>query len=295
MIRTENLSRHYRRMEALRGLNLDVPAGSAFAVVGANGAGKSTLIKILMNLTQPSEGRAEVMGVDSRRLGAAQLAQIGYVSENQQLPEWMRVSYFLEYCRGLYPAWDRALAAALVEQFELPLNRRLGELSRGMKVKAALAASLAYRPRLIILDEPFSGLDVLVREQLIESLVDCTPEATIVIASHDLAEIETFATHVAYLSEGKLAFCDEMDTLAARFREVQITFDRPAPAMAGAPSSWLNAQAEGVVVTVTDAGYEAERLREEASGRFGGIREIQARPMSLRSIALAMAKSRRGR
>jgi len=115
----------------------------------------------------------------------------------------MRVDRFLRYCRAFYPAWDEGLADELVRQYELPADRPLRALSRGMKVKAALAASLAYRPRLIVLDEPFSGLDVLVREQLIESIVDRTPEATVLIASHDLADIESFATHVAYLNEGR--------------------------------------------------------------------------------------------
>src|SRR5438094_5454673 len=106
-----------------------------------------------------------------------------------------------------------------------------------MKVKAALAPSLAYRPRLIVLDEPFSGLDVLVREQLIESIVERTPEATVFLASHDLAEIESFATHIAYLNEGRLQFVEEMTALADRFREVEVTSDAPP---SDVPSSWLN-------------------------------------------------------
>src|SRR5204863_3509551 len=127
-------------------------------------------------------GRAEVLGVDSRRLAAPQLAQIGYVSENQQLPEWMTVKAFLQYCKPFYPDWRDDDAAALVRAYDLPLDRPLKALSRGMRVKAALASSLAYRPSLIVLDEPFSGLDVLVREQLIESIVERTPEATVFLA-----------------------------------------------------------------------------------------------------------------
>jgi ABC-2 type transport system ATP-binding protein len=105
MIRTQGLTKRYRRNLALAGLTLEVPDGSVFALVGPNGAGKSTAIKLLMNILQPTAGRAEVLGVDSRKLGAGQLAQIGYVSENQQLPEWMRVGYFLAYCKKFYPAW----------------------------------------------------------------------------------------------------------------------------------------------------------------------------------------------
>lgn len=293
MIRTENLVKRYRDTEALRGLTMEVPPGSVFALVGPNGAGKSSAIKIIMNLIRPSAGRAQVLGVDSIRIGATELAQIGYVSESQKMPEWMRVGYFLEYCRTFYPLWDDALAAELVRQFELPLDRRLRALSRGMKVKAALAASLAYRPRLIVLDEPFGGLDVLVREQLIESLVDCTPEATILLASHDLAEIESFATHIAYLNEGRLEFVEEMGTLSARFREVEVTLEAPLGLPAGLPTTWLNAEQAGVVVRFTDTRYEPARSREEVARQFTGVREIQAREMSFRAIFLALARSRR--
>ena len=293
MIRVENLSKHYRRTRALHQVTLEVPPGSVFALTGPNGAGKSTAIKIAMNLVRPSAGRVEVLGVDSRRLGPGELAQIGYVSENQKLPEWMRVSSFLEYCRPFYPTWDGALAADLLRQYGLPAERRLSRLSRGMKVKAALAASLAYRPRLIVLDEPFGGLDVLVREQLIESLADCTPEATILIASHDLAEIESFATHVAYLNEGRLEFVEEMSGLSERFREIEITLDAPSGLPAGLPATWLNAEQAGSLLRFTHTRYDAARLREEIAGRLARVRDVDARAMSFRAIFLALAKSRR--
>src|ERR1041384_2070986 len=106
MIRTFDLTKKYAHNEALHNLTLDVPEGSVFALLGPNGAGKSTAIKTIMNILQPTSGRVEILGVDSRRLGAEQLARIGYVSENQQLPEWMRVDRFLAYCRPFYPTWN---------------------------------------------------------------------------------------------------------------------------------------------------------------------------------------------
>ncbi len=293
MIRTENLTKRYRRNEALHGVTLKVPAGSVFALVGPNGAGKSTAIKTVMNIIQPSAGRAEILGVDSRALGAEQLAQIGYVSENQRLPEWMKVGYFLAYCKAFYPTWNDGDLAELVRAYDLPLDRPLKALSRGMRVKAALAASLAYRPRLIVLDEPFSGLDVLVREQLIESILDRTPEATVLVCSHDLAEIESFASHVAYLNEGRLEFVEEMGALTERFREIEITQEGPAELPRDLPATWLNAEQSGVAVRYTDARYDAARSDEEIRRRFGGVREIEARPMSFRAIFLALAKSAR--
>jgi ABC-2 type transport system ATP-binding protein len=293
MIRTEALTKRYRSCEALAGVSLEVPPSSVFALVGPNGAGKSTLIKILLNLARPSSGRAKVLDTDSTRLGARQLAQIGYVSEEQKLPGWMRIDYFVKYVKAFYPAWDDALAADLVRQYGLPARRRLRELSRGARVKAALAVSLAYRPKLLLLDEPFGGLDVLVREQLIESIVDCTPEATIFLASHDLAEIESFATHIAYLNEGQLEFVEEMPNLAARFREVEITLESPEPLPEPLPQGWLNAEQSGPVVRFTDNHYEESRSRDEVRRLFHAVRSVSAREMSLRSIVLALAKSRR--
>jgi ABC-2 type transport system ATP-binding protein len=288
MIRTEGLTRRFARNEALHGLTLHVPAGSVFALLGPNGAGKSTAIKTLMNILRPTSGRAEVLGVDSRRLGPAQLARIGYVSEDQQFPAWMRVGAFLAYSKPFYPDWRDEEAAALVRAFDLPLGRRLRALSRGMRVKAALAASLAYRPSLIVLDEPFSGLDVLVREQLIESIVERTPESTVLLASHDLADIETFATHVAYLNEGRLQFVEEMSDLSGRFREVEVTTE--AGPAGDVPATWLNVERAGRLVRFTDTRFLGEPA---VAAHFPDALEVAARPMSLRGIVIALSKSAR--
>ncbi len=287
MIRTWELSKKYARNEALHGLTLEVPEGSVFALLGPNGAGKSTAIKIVMNIFRPTAGRAEILGADSRRLGAAQLAQIGYVSENQRLPEWMKLDAFLRYCKPFYPGWRDEDAADLVRGYDLPIDRPLRSLSRGMRVKAALAASLAYRPRLIVLDEPFSGLDVLVREQLIESIVERTPEATVFLASHDLAEIESFATHIAYLNEGRLQFVEEMTALADRFREVEVVSEALP---AAAPASWLNLERSPHVVRFTDSQFRGEAAIAE---RFPAAAGVSTCPMTLRSIVIALAKSAR--
>jgi ABC-2 type transport system ATP-binding protein len=224
-IRCADLSKKFRKVLAIDRLNLSVPEGAIYALVGTNGAGKTTTIKTLMNILRPSAGRAELLGIDSRNISPGELAQIGYVSENQELPEWMTVRYFLSYLRPFYPAWDDALADELVRELDLPLDRKLRHLSRGMKMKAALASSLAYRPKLIVLDEPFGGLDPLVRDELIEGLLERTAGATVLISSHDLAEIESFASHVGYLDRGRLLFSEEMSALAARFREIEVTLD----------------------------------------------------------------------
>src|ERR1017187_1511293 len=134
-ILTAGLSRKFGRTVALNGVDLAVPEGAIYALVGANGAGKTTLIKLLMNILRPTAGGSEVLGIDSGKLAGAAFTRIGYVSENQELPEGMTVGGMLDYFRGFYPAWDRDLEAQLVKQFDLPLTRKLNNLSRGMKMK----------------------------------------------------------------------------------------------------------------------------------------------------------------
>ena len=292
-IRTENLVKKFRRVEALNGLNLDVPEGAVYALVGPNGAGKTTAIKILMNIFGPTSGRAEVLGVESARIAGRAFTSIGYVSENQELPEWMRVGALLEYLRPFYPSWDRKLEDELISQFDLPRDRKLGNLSRGMRMKAALASALAYHPKLIVLDEPFTGLDPLVRDELIQGLLERAEESTILVSSHDLAEIESFASHVGYLEQGRLRFSEELTQLVERFREVQVTFDGPSRLPEKAPESWMQLKNSAAVVRFIESRFEPERTRAEIRGVFGEVRDVTFSPMTLREIFLAMAKTGR--
>lgn len=293
-IRTDNLGKKFKSIVALDGVGLEVPEGSIFALVGPNGAGKTTLIKLLMNITRPSAGSSTVLGVDSRQVVADVFSQIGYVSENQEMPDWMRVGEMLRYYRNFYPNWDRELESQLVRQFQVPLDRKLKDLSRGMRMKASFASSLAYRPRLIVLDEPLSGLDPLVRDELIEGLLDRAPETTVFLSSHDLAEIEGFSSHVGFLEKGRLLFQEEMGSLTARFREVTLTLNGPATAPMQVPSSWLQVEAADSVVRFVHSNYSEEEIAAEVRGIFPATRDIRSDAMRLREIFLAIAKSQRG-
>lgn len=292
-IQTHTLVKRYRGVLALDNFDLEVPAGSIYGLVGPNGAGKTTCIKVLMNLARASSGRAEVLGVDTRRLGPAEFAQIGYVSENQKLPDWMTVEYFMNYLRPFYPTWDDALAGELLRQFDLPRSRKLRHLSHGMRMKAAMASALAYRPKLIVLDEPFTGLDPLVRDELIEGLLRSAENTTIFISSHDLGEIESFASHIGFLDQGRLQFSEEMGTLAGRFREVEVTLDKPAPAPIECPPAWLNAQQSASVFRFVDSRFEERRTAQEVRSLFGEGARIAISPMPLRAIFVSLAKAGR--
>jgi ABC-2 type transport system ATP-binding protein len=218
-IETSGLTRRYGRLDVVESLDLRVPAGSVFALVGPNGAGKTTTIKMLMNLVSPTRGSASVVGVDSRRLTWRELQRIGYVSENQQLPDWMTTAGLVAYCRPFYPTWDVTLEQTLFERFSLRPDVRLSKLSRGARMQAALLIALAFRPELVILDEPFSGLDPLVRDQLAETLLALVPERpfTIFVSSHDLDEVERLANWIAFIHQGRVLMSESVSTLVERF------------------------------------------------------------------------------
>jgi ABC-type multidrug transport system ATPase subunit len=297
IVDVDDLWKRYGRLqpalEALRGVSFGVPEGSAFALVGPNGAGKTTTIKILMNLLRPSRGRASVFGVDSRALSPRELAEIGYVSENQDLPRRLTVAEYLAYLRPFYRRWDRALETSLLRDMQLPLSRRIGDLSHGMRIKMALVCALPFRPRLLILDEPFAGLDPLVRDELIRGLLNQAGELTILISSHELIEIEGLATDVGFLHAGRLLFQEPMSRLSDRCREVYVTLDATARVPEPLPPHWLQPRADGNVLMFVDTQFSDESLGELVRTVCDGVRHIDARPMTLRSIFTSLAPAAR--
>jgi ABC-2 type transport system ATP-binding protein len=294
VIETSQLTHRYGRTDAVQGLDLAVPEGSVFALLGPNGAGKTTTIKILMNLLAPTSGTARILGVDSRRLGPSELAQIGYVSENQQLPLWMTVAGVIAYCRPLYPTWDRALEATLLEQFELPRERKLRHLSRGILMKTALLISLAYRPKLLILDEPFSGLDPLARDEFARGLLEASTAGdwTILVSSHDIEEVERLCDWVGILEMGRLRSAEATEGLLRRFRWVEVAM----PAVATVPpvirSSWLDLAHSTNLVRFAESAYEGDISEQAYRDCFPGA-SVSVRPMSLREIFIAQARATR--
>jgi ABC-2 type transport system ATP-binding protein len=285
-IQIRKLCRNYGKKTVLQGLDLSVPQGAIYGLVGASGTGKSTTIQILMNLQKASSGESALLGVPSAKLGPRELTRIGYVSENQKLPEWMTVDYFLSYVRGFYPNWDSTLEAELRRQMDLPGDRRLRDLSRGMKMKAALVSVLAYRPEVLILDEPFTGLDPLSRDEFIEGLLDQASEMTILLSSHDLAEMESFASHIGYLEGGKLRFSEETASLSARFREVTVT---GASIPNDCPADWLQPETFGPVLRFFASTYKEGETEAQLRRRFADTISLEVRPMSLRQIFVALA------
>lgn len=295
IVQAHDLRKTYGHEEVLHGLTLSVPEGSAFALIGSNGAGKTTTLKILTNILRPTAGEARVLGTDSRRLSWRQLARIGYVSENQEMPGRLTVAQYLDYLRPFYPRWDRQLERSILGDLRLPMTRRIGDLSHGMRLKMALACALPYRPELLILDEPFSGLDPLVREEFMERLLQQAGEMTILISSHELADIEGVATDVGFLDQGRMLFQESMSDLMARVREVRVTLAHRAVVPQAVPEDWLRPRADGNVLTFVATRWNEESPLGAAVSQLQGVRHVDARPIGLRSTFIALARAARDR
>ncbi len=290
-IETTGLARTFGRLEAVRGLDLQVPAGSMFALIGPNGAGKTTTLKLLMNLVRPTRGSARILGVDSRRLGVAEFRRIGYVSENQQLPDWMTVDQLLEYCRPLYPTWDEGLCRKLRSDLGLTASVPLRHQSRGTRMKAALLSSLAYRPELVVLDEPFTGLDPLVREELVRGLLELPGQQplTVLISSHDVEEVERLADWVGFMAGGRLLFAEPVASLLERFRLVEVIAAGDAIPPSAERPGWLVQGISGRTLRFIDTTYRDEDSEAGMAAVFPGA-TIRTSPMSLREVFVALAR-----
>jgi ABC-2 type transport system ATP-binding protein len=293
IVETRGLTKKFGRFEAVEDLGLRVPEGSVFALIGPNGAGKTTVIRLLMNILRADRGQATVLGTPSTRLDPADFQRIGYVSESQKLPDALSLAHYFEYLRSLYPAWDRALETQLCAQFELPSARRIRHLSHGMRMKALLVGALAYRPKLLVLDEPLSGLDTLVRDEVVNGLLQQAGDTTIIISSHELAEIETFTTHVAFMQNGRLLLQEAIEDLQARFREVHVTLsavkDLPQPL----PAGWLLPTVEGHRLRFIATHYEGDGpLYQELARHFGAVK-VECEPMPLRAVANSLMQHRK--
>ena len=234
-IATHQLSMRYGKRMALAGVDLRVPDGAVYVLVGENGAGKSTTMKVLLNLERPDSGRAEVFGHDTSAHGPEVRAQIGYIPEHHEPAyPWMTCAHLIRHVATHYPAWDRAYADHLIKVFDIHLQRKVGTLSKGEMRRLQFVLALAHRPPLLLLDEPADGLDPIVRNrafaQLAEHLAD-TP-TTALIATHHVHEVDSLADHVGVLRQGRLVAQmtrDELRRTVVRYRlEVPVGWEAPA-------------------------------------------------------------------
>lgn len=277
LVALDQVSRHFGRKEALHRVSLQLTPGFVLGLVGANGAGKTTLIKHILGLLRPHEGRVRVFGLNPVDRPAEVMARLGYLSEDRDLPPWMTVNELLRYTRAFYPDWDTAYAESLRTRFQLPTNARIRTLSKGELAKAGLLVALAHRPELLVLDEPSSGLDPVVRRELLETVVRAVASEgrTVLFSSHLLDEIARVSDHVAMMSAGRLVLSGPLPTVIEAHRRVVIRL----PAGAGDPGRFpgaLGASGEGGEWTVICNGAMAEFQSAVRAARGDLLEETEA-------------------
>jgi len=238
VVEIKSLTRRFGANTALDKVSLTLPRGIVFGLVGANGAGKTTLIKHVLGLLKAQSGSVRVFGRDPVADPAGVLARIGYVSEEHDLPGWMRVWELLRYHQAFFPNWDAVYAEDLRARFELDPAAKVKHLSKGQRARANLLVALAHRPELLVLDEPSSGLDPLVRRDILEAIIRAIADEgrTVLFSSHLLHEVERVSDYVTMINKGKIVFSGPLDDIKETHRCLTLRFaearSRP-PVLAG--------------------------------------------------------------
>jgi ABC-2 type transport system ATP-binding protein len=229
VVEISEISRQFGTKLALDRVSLTIPTGCVLGLVGENGAGKTTLIKHVLGLLRAQTGKVRVFGVDPAEQPVQVLGEIGYLSEEPDLPGWMRVRELLRYVQAFYPAWDERFAESLREQFALDPNARVRALSKGQRARVGLIAALAYRPALLVLDEPSSGLDPIVRRDILTAIIRTIAEEgrTVLFSSHLLSEVERVSDRIAMLKSGRLVFSGDLADVKQSYHRVTLRFDQP--------------------------------------------------------------------
>jgi ABC-2 type transport system ATP-binding protein len=290
VIQTHTLSKSYGHFNAVRELNLSVGRGRITAFLGRNGAGKSTTIKMLLGMIRPSGGDATMLGtsIQDTKGSCETRRRIAYVAENKPLYSYMTVAQIIRFASSFYSDWRAEMAERLLREYELPLDRKIKSLSKGMRTKLALLLVFARRPELLILDEPSEGLDPVGIEQLLQTLVAQSAEGvSVFFSSHQIAEVERVADHVCILDKGRLLVDAPLDELRQFYRRIDVVF-------AGAPveeefrvSGVEKIHTAGFQMTVL-ASRNAEAVVERAHD-LNAI-SVEVAPVGLRDIFLETVK-----
>jgi ABC-2 type transport system ATP-binding protein len=287
VVTISGLSRRFGARVALDDVSLFVPRGAVFGLVGENGAGKTTLIKHILGLLQAESGAVRVFDKDPVADPVGVLSRTGYLSEYRDLPAWMRVDELLRYTAAFYPGWDAQYAEQLRDQFGLDKAARVRTLSQGQQAKAGLLLALAFRPELLLLDEPSSGLDPVVRRDILEAIIRTVAEEgrTVLFSSHLLDEVERVSDQLAMIRQGRLVLCGRLDEIKESHRRLVLRFEAPQqrpPAL----KHTLSVHGAGHEWTVLCNGARNEL--SEAAQRVGA-RIVEERTPTLDEIFVARA------
>ena len=287
VVDVSTLSRSFGAKRALEDVSFQATEGRVYGLVGANGAGKTTLLKHLLGLLRAATGSVRVFGLDPVRDPVGVLRRVGYLSEDRELPEWMRVDELMRYTQAYHPTWDASYARQLLESFALDPSKKVKELSKGMRAQAGLVAAVAHRPELLILDEPSSGLDAVVRRDILDAIVRTVADdgRTVIFSSHLLDEVERMSDHVTMIHHGRVTLNGALDEVRRGYQRSRVRFVEhfdQAPALDAA----LAMEGGGRTWSVLQSGL-IEQFHHSILALGGEV--VESRDATLEEIFLARA------
>ena len=292
IVETTGLRKSYDGLEALRGLDLEVPRGSISGFLGRNGAGKTTTLKVLLGMTHPSAGQARVFGLDatSPRESVDIRRRTGFVSEEKELYDYMTVEDMIRFTAAFFPRWRRDLEGRYLRSFGLPPGRKIKALSRGTRTKLALLLAFCRAGELLILDEPTSGLDPASAEEVLQAIIELVAgqEMTVLFSSHQIAEVEQIADRVIIIDQGRSVVAGVLDDLRERFCRVRLVFAGDAPQVTFHSPGVERATRDGRVLTILSS-RGAESVVSEAEALHPVT--VDLFPVTLKEIFLESASS----
>jgi len=236
VITARQVARRFGNFMALDHVSFDVPLGRIVGVIGANGAGKTTLLNAVLGLAG-FEGDLKVLGFDPSKQRQQLMQHVCFISDVATLPKWMKVHQVLDYVEDIHPKFDRAKAEDYLSRTSVPLGRRVKALSKGMTVQVHLAVVMSIDAKLLVLDEPTLGLDIMFRKEFYRQLLDdyFDEDRTIIITTHQVEEVEHILSDVIFIRDGKIALQDDMESLGERFCELMVTKGNEEAAQALGP------------------------------------------------------------
>jgi ABC-2 type transport system ATP-binding protein len=288
VIVVENLFKYFDGRCVLDGINLKVPRGCIYGLLGRNGAGKTTIIRILLGLEPPTRGKTFLLETDSTNISAKLHGRIGYVAEGHNLIQNYKVSRVIKLCKNLSLKWNDEFFGHLIEKFRLPAERRIRDLSVGMRAQLNLALAMAIDPELLIFDDPTLGLDTVARRQFLELAIELIQQQgrTILFSSHILGDVERIADRIGILAAGKLVVDCPLEELKERVKKLQVIFPESVPRNLYL-TEVINQQIQGREMVITVANWNSQKQTILDTFKPSNCTEI---PMSLEDIFIECTK-----